>query len=282
MRTIKIATRGSKLALAQASLVKEKVEAAGFPCELLTVSTRGDRHPKDPLVHIGGDGLFVREVEHALLEGRADIAVHSAKDLPYETAEGLVIAGTPDADDARDCLLRRKETTEVHTIGTGSPRRKAELKRLYPAAETKDIRGNVDTRVKKLMAGDYDAIVLSKAGLNRLQIPLEGLCADCFSVEEMIPAPCQGILAAECREEDASLIELLASLSSAEDMQRFQMERQVFTALRADCSTPIGVHVSLSDDRFDLWLLTDGRREHFRGTVEEFDALCGRIVAYDG
>lgn len=281
MRTIRIATRGSKLALAQASILKNQIEAAGSPCELVVVSTKGDRNQKDSLVRIGGDGLFVREVEHALLEGKADVAVHSAKDLPYETAEGLVIAGTPDEEDPRDCLLKRDDVTDIGIIGTGSPRRKSEIKRLYPMAETMDIRGNIDTRIEKLKSGQYDAIVLSKAGLNRLGPDLDGLSEACFAVEDMIPAPCQGILAAECREEDEPVKALLASLSRPDTLQRFRMERHIFTMFQADCSTPVGVHVSLSGDRFALWLLMDERREHYTGTTEEFYELCERIKAYD-
>lgn len=250
MKTLKLATRGSRLALAQARLVQSALEASGQKVELLQVTTHGDRDRTSPLVSIGGQGLFVREVERCLLDGRADLAVHSGKDLPYTLAEGLIIAGVPKAASAADVLICRRGTA-LHTIGTGSPRRILACRSFYPDAEYKNIRGNVDTRLQKLRDGAYDAILLARAGLERLTDE-NGISAyDAvrkefdvreFSPTEFLPAPCQGILAVECRAEDESLITLLRQISDPVSLARFDAERRLFGLLQADCSVPVGVH----------------------------------------
>ena len=171
-----LATRGSALAMAQAAIVKKKLEDVGEQVTILPVKTKGDRDRQRPLTEIGGDGLFIRELEKVLLSGEADLAVHSAKDLPYQLADGLRIAGVPEAADPRDCLLTRSCTADPGAdygpdplcIGTGSPRRRLEYARRYPDAMYLEIRGNVLTRVEKLRRGEYDGIILAKAGLDRL------------------------------------------------------------------------------------------------------------------
>ncbi|MGN0555582.1 MAG: hydroxymethylbilane synthase, partial [Candidatus Fimenecus sp.] len=170
MKKIILATRGSKLALVQANQIKNALEQQGANVELLTVSTKGDKDQVSPINQIGGRGLFVTEIEKYISDGRADIAVHSGKDLPYRLSDGLTVAGTPKAADARDCLLTRKgeAPAENAVIGTGSPRRIAECKKYYPNARYESIRGNVDTRLQKLRDGFYDGILLAKAGLDRL------------------------------------------------------------------------------------------------------------------
>lgn len=179
MRKIVLATRGSKLALTQAEQVKALIEAKGFECELLIVKTKGDKDQNRPIHEIGGDGLFVREIEKALLDRSADIAVHSAKDLPYELAEGLVIAGVPKAASSADCLISLKvdgtctaENDAKKVIGTGSPRRICEYLAIDENVEFKSLRGNIDTRLGKLESGEYDSIILARAALDRLNIDL--------------------------------------------------------------------------------------------------------------
>ena len=219
MRKIVLATRGSKLALAQAEQVKALIEAKGFECELLIVKTKGDKDQNRPIHEIGGDGLFVREIEKALLDKSADIAVHSAKDLPYELAEGLLIAGVPKAASPADCLIRLKTAAskdEPVVIGTGSPRRICEYLAIDENVEFKSIRGNIDTRLGKLESGEYDSIILARAALDRLNIDLSPYDVYEFSSEEMIPAACQGIIAIECRSEDKEIVRLLGEVSDLE------------------------------------------------------------------
>lgn len=288
MRTIKIATRGSALSLCQTSVVLRKIEDCGYSTEVVIVSTRGDRDTTGSIRDIGGDGLFIREIENTLLRGEADIAVHSAKDLPCELSEGLVIGGAPDMADARDCLVARKETVQRigrrnrngeldvrqalagAVIGTGSPRREAELKWLSKDVTCKDIRGNVNTRLDKLRDREFDAIILAKAGLDRLQPDADDLWLHPFSIEEMIPAPCQGILTAECREDDDELLSLLSMISVPRAKERFARERALFLSLAKDdrsCAVPIGVHTEE---------ITDGDEERMRVSIRYRDVRAVR------
>ena len=168
MRKLILATRGSRLALIQAELVRSALLAEGAGTEIRIVSTKGDRDRISSIAEIGGRGLFVTELERILLEGDADIAVHSGKDLPYRLQKGLVIAGVPEAAAPNDCLITNRETKTIRRIGTGSPRRVLECRKFYPDAEYGSIRGNVDTRLEKLRRGEYDGILLAKAGLDRL------------------------------------------------------------------------------------------------------------------
>lgn len=289
MRTLKLATRGSRLALAQAGLVKSALEALGQTVELVEVTTRGDRDRTNPLIAIGGQGLFVREVERCLLDGTADLAVHSGKDLPYELAKGLAIAGVPKAASPGDVLVARKGVP-IRTIGTGSPRRILECKRFYPNACYENIRGNVDTRLRKLRDGEYDGIVLAKAGLERLKDE-DGISAfekatqefDVreFSPNEFLPAPCQGILAVECRSGDEELIHLLREISDPVSRARFDAERTLFCLLQADCSVPLGVHADVepakgdASYRYRLSALLGDRKTSRAGY--DLDRICAEI-----
>lgn len=281
MRPLKLATRGSRLALVQAGLVKEALEAAGASVELVEVSTKGDRDQKSPLTQIGGRGLFVKEVETYLLEGRADLAVHSGKDLPYQIAKGLVVAGVPKAAPSEDVLVLGPGKTEapedLAVIGTGSPRRELQCRTFYPDAIYKNIRGNVDTRLRKLRDGEYDAILLAAAGLQRLQPDLEGLTVKPFSTEEFVPSACQGLLAVECRETDTKLVALLSSISDPHAAKRFAVERYMFSLLEADCTVPLGVHaeVDLAKDFYTITALYDGKKETRQGT--DYKSLCKEL-----
>ncbi len=276
-----LATRGSRLALAQTEIVKEKLEKLGESVELLIVNTKGDKDRKSELTKIGGDGLFIRELEKAVLEGYADAAIHSAKDLPYELMDGLMIASVPDEADPRDVIVTRKgelyklgidksgsvrvSADQKLVIGTGSPRRKAELLDLLNLQgsingnaystdahfEIRNIRGNVDTRLKKLRDSEYDAIVLAKAGLDRLGYGLsDGYFSEDFDfcildTKIFIPSPCQGLLAAECRETDERTRSLLEAINDDHAMLRFKTERAVFGKLKADCSVPVGIYAEI-------------------------------------
>ena len=286
MRELCIAGRGSRLAMAQNELVKKLLEKEGYRVRILTVSTQGDRDRKSSVTALGGNGPFVRDVEKALLLGEADIAVHCVKDLPYEMAPGLCIAGMPDAADPRDCLILRKgagkpvlaaadtsevvvtpaaDTSEVVvtgkklTIGTGSPRRTSQLRALGEqwGAEFafKDIRGNITTRLEKLRRGEYDGIVLAKAGLDRIEADLRDFDVRVLEAEEMIPAVGQGMLACECRESDTEMRTLLDRITPPKNYLRYEIERGIFCRFRCDCRSAVGIHARVGGSGAELYVM---------------------------
>ena len=250
--------------MAQNELVKKLLEKEGYKVNILTVSTKGDRDRKSNVTALGGNGPFVRDVEKALLSKEADIAVHCVKDLPYEMAPGLCIAGMPDAADPRDCLILRpgsagKAADNPLTIGTGSPRRISQLRALSGKpgmqVEFKDIRGNITTRLDKLRRGEYDGIVLAKAGLDRIGADLSGLEVRILEPEEMIPAVGQGMLACECRESDAEMRALLDRITPPENYLRYEIERGIFCRFRCDCRSAVGIHARISQNSANLLLM---------------------------
>lgn len=311
MRHITIAGRGSKLAMVQNEIVKGILENEGYEVSILTVSTKGDRDKKTAVTKLGGNGPFVRDVEQALLDGKADIAVHCVKDLPYDGAAGLVIAGILDEADPGDVLLmkrgmignlrlngyvgpaegetenrrlqsvgfdsiRRKnedgaekacyvETTKSRDliIGTGSPRRRVQLMRLFSNITCTDIRGNITTRMDKLRDGQYDGIVLARAGLDRIGAELSEFDVVSFAPHEMIPAVGQGLLAVQCREEDTEMRDLLFGLSPARAYLRFMIEREIFCRYRLNCRDAVGVYASIDEEALttDVLLLAEPMRE---------------------
>lgn len=246
MKKIRLATRGSKLALIQTAMVQKALENAGYETEVVSVTTKGDKNQKDPLHKIGGTGVFVKEIEHTLKKGGADIAVHSAKDLPGEVPEGFVVAGVLPAAEENDVLIYRKslDLWDVTVIGSGSPRRITELRTLWPERKLdfRPIRGNVDTRLNKLRDGEYDGIILARAGLQRLQVDLSDFNIREFSYAEMIPAAGQGIIALECQKEDVEIRKVIQSISHTETYQRFCKERELLNLFHADCSEAIGFY----------------------------------------
>lgn len=266
MREICIAGRGSRLAMAQNELVKALLEKKGYKVRIMAVSTRGDRDRKTAVTELGGNGPFVRDVEKALLNKEADIAVHCAKDLPYEMAPGLCIAGIPDAADPRDCLIMRKNTDAGWSphplvIGTGSPRRIRQLQKLYaeggPELEFREIRGNITTRLDKLRRGEYDGIVLAKAGLDRIGAELTDLDVRVLELEEMIPAVGQGLLACECREDDMEMRALLESLTPPQNALRYTMERELFCRYRCDCRSAVGIYARIHNTGAELFVMCE-------------------------
>jgi len=249
--TLKIGTRQSRLALVQTELFAQALREK-YPelsVDVVKFTTRGDRILDRPLDRIGGKGVFVEEIEQALNSGDIDIAVHSAKDLPVQLGEGLEISGVLPRGDYRDMLLMRKGeefgSTDSFTVGTGSLRRRMNLAKLYPGAGFADIRGNVDTRLRKLSDGEFDAIVLAAAGVERLGIPMDGFTVRKFGFDEFLPAPCQAIIAAECAAGSAAA-ELVRGVSDRETMLRFNAERGVIAALGADCTVPVGAYSEIS------------------------------------
>lgn len=275
-----IATRGSALALAQAEIVRELLKEKDIDAEIRIVSTKGDKDRIHPLQEIGGKGLFVKEVEQELLSGRADIAVHSGKDLPYALAEGTVIAGVPKAADGRDCLItvKGRDLPKEARIGTGSPRRILQMKKLLPDAAPVSIRGNVDTRLQKLREGSYDGIFLAKAGLDRLQTDLSEFDVRIFSQEEFLPAACQGILAVQCREEDTIRRKILEQLSDYDATRRFEAERYMLRLLKAECRDPVGACAEVREEQISIRALLGEKEAQRCGAWADYQRLCLEIA----
>jgi hydroxymethylbilane synthase len=291
MAAIRLGSRGSALALAQATLVRNGLEALGEQVELVTITTSGDERPDGaPALEPGSGSVpedkarFTKEIEEALLDERIDLAVHSAKDVPGELPDGLSIVGVPARADARDAICGASsigELPEGAVVGTASLRRQAQLLALRPDLEIRELRGNVDTRLRKLADGEYGAIVLACAGLERLDRAGEG---SPISSAEVVPAAGQGCLALEARAGDAHPIEVAAALTDREALTRLTAERALVTAIGADCHTPVGAHAELDGAvlRMSAFVgLPDGShwiRDSIEGDVEE-PADAGRAVA---
>ena len=248
---VRIATRKSPLALAQANWVTRELKRhhPGLEVEQLHVVTLGDRIQDRPLSEVGGKGLFVTEIEEALNEGRADLAVHSMKDVPAELADGLVIACVPMREDARDVLVTSDgagldDLEAFCKIGTSSLRRQAQLRLRRNDIICEPVRGNVETRLRKLDEGQYRAIVLALAGLRRLG--LAGRAHRVLSVEECVPAVGQGALGLETRADDSALKALLAPLDHHETRVAVEAERAYLSRLEGGCQLPIGGHAAFS------------------------------------
>ena len=263
-----IATRRSRLAMWQAEHIKEKLEALhkGLQVELLPLSTRGDELLDRRLDDAGGKGLFVKELETALADSRADLAVHSMKDVPAELPPGFSIAAIPAREDPRDVLVSKRfaslaEMPAGGTIGTSSLRRSAQIVERYPALDIRLLRGNVDTRLAKLDRGDYDAIVLAVAGLKRLG--REARATARLSADEMLPAPGQGALGIECLAAREEVVALLAPLADGSTTACVLAERAVSRALGGNCSLPLAAFAQANMDNMRLRALVasaDGRR----------------------
>ena len=265
-RTYRIATRRSQLALWQAEHVAARMEAAGARVELLPMVTQGDRILDVPLAKIGGKGLFVKELEAAMLEGRADLAVHSIKDVPMELPPGLSITAILTREDPRDAFVSNSVGTlaalpQGARVGTSSLRRQCQLKALRPDLELLDLRGNVNTRLARLDAGDYDAIILAAAGLRRLE--MSERIAEAIGPGMLLPAVGQGAIGIEARDGDEELREILAGLHHADTASCVLAERALNRALQGGCQVPIAAHAVLDGDTLQLRALVgtvDGTR----------------------
>ena len=259
MPTIRIATRASKLATIQARAVAERIVARGATVEIIAVTTRGDLALDRSLAAIGGDGVFVKELEAALLDGRADVAVHSMKDLPTETTVGLCIGAVLEREDPRDVLISRDNAfanlaalPRGAIVGTSSVRRKAMLLSARPDACPRDIRGNVDTRVRKVLDGEYDAAILALAGMKRIGL-LDAVGGGApIPTDQMIPAVGQGAICAQCRTGDSATRSLLATIDHAPTALETAMERAVLARMGGGCVVPIGAHAVVRNGRFTL------------------------------
>jgi hydroxymethylbilane synthase len=265
LESLKIGTRESKLALLQSNWVKARIEQE-YPntrIELVAIRTTGDKILDSPLSKVGGKGLFVKEIEAALLNGEVDLAVHSVKDVPADLPKGLVLAIFPEREDPRDAFISiqcRAFNALPHgsRVGTSSLRRTAQLLNARPDLEVISLRGNVDTRLRKLAAGEFQAIVLATAGLKRFG--LTDRISEVFSTEQMLPAIGQGALGLELRADDTEAIDLLSFLNHEPTKITVEAERAFLKELEGGCQVPIAAFAQLNDERLEL-----------RGMVAELD-----------
>ncbi|WP_167006064.1 hydroxymethylbilane synthase [Mumia sp. ZJ430] len=257
--TLRVGTRASALATTQSAQVAERLsELTGVETTLVTISTEGDRNSR-PLTDFGGQGVFVSALRDALLAGEVDVAVHSLKDLPTAPAEGIALAAVPPRVDPRDAVVARDgltlgELPPGSRIGTGSPRRAAQLNALGLGVEVVGLRGNVDTRIGKVRNGELDAVVLAAAGLRRLGRIEEA--TELLDPLQVLPAPGQGALACECRADDSEVVALLAHLDDDATHAAVTAERSLLASLEAGCSAPVGAWAEVVDDDGtpQLWL----------------------------
>lgn len=289
MNSVRIATRKSPLALWQANFVKQQLEAhhPDLQVTLVPMSTRGDKILDTPLAKIGGKGLFVKELELAMLEERADIAVHSMKDVPMEFPDGLGLQTICEREDPTDALVSNHYTSlatlpEGAIVGTSSLRRQCQVRHLRSDLTVRDLRGNVNTRLAKLDAGEFDAIILASSGLKRLEMS-ERIAAT-LEPEVILPAGGQGAVGIECRTDDTILHQLLAPLEHDETRARVMAERAMNLRLQGGCQVPIGCFATLNGDILTLRGLVgsiDGKQlldGSIQGPMEQAESL-GQTLA---
>lgn len=251
MQTLTIATRGSRLALWQAEHIKALLEERhGVRVELLVLKTKGDIILDVPLSKVGGKGLFVKEIEEALLDGRADLAVHSMKDVPMELPEGLVLGAVPERETPADLLLsfhhaNLEALQQGARVGTSSLRRQAQILALRPDLKVSSLRGNVDTRIRKLREGEFDAIIMAAAGMKRLEISLPFMAA--LEHPAFLPAAGQGALGIEFKADREDIAALLKFLNHPETFARVEAERGFLAGLEGGCQVPIAAYAVLSE-----------------------------------
>jgi hydroxymethylbilane synthase len=273
-----LATRGSPLALAQANLVKEGLEAhwSALTVEIRTIKTSGDAILDRPLRTVGGKGLFVKEIEEALIQGKADFAVHSMKDVPSILPEGLKIGVLLEREDPSDVLISEKwnslsELPPAATVGTGSLRRKVQLQRIRPDLQVRDLRGNVETRIRKMKEGAYDAVILALAGLKRL-----GRASEVTERLAFICAPGQGAIGLEYREADPDIEKLLKVLHDPLTDSCVQAERVILRNLEGGCELPLGAYAWLKEGKLHLkaFISSPGGEKYLEDEVAGDPALA--------
>jgi hydroxymethylbilane synthase len=270
MKHIKIASRASKLALVQSNYIRDLLLNLSDDLEvsIVEISTKGDRDKSDFLYKTDSMGFFTSEVEKALLDRRADIAVHSLKDLPTSPAEGLIVAAMPKRESPADALIAQQGITSIDdlppgsTIGTSSLRRIAQIKHHRKDLNCVPLRGNVETRVNKVKTGQVDAAILACAGLNRLSLS-DNISAT-LPLKDFIPAPAQGALAVECRANDSEVIDLLTQLDDKPTRIAAQAERAILAEMHGGCSIPLGVHAQIKDDKITInAMISDTEAENY-------------------
>lgn len=286
-----IGTRGSDLALWQANHVKNLLESNGVPCVLNIIKTKGDQIQHLSFDKIEGKGFFTKEIEEALLNQSIDIAVHSHKDLETEQPSGLTIGAVSPRADARELLLVRQGCEDEKQklsfrheaiVGTSSARRKALLLHLRPDVQIKDIRGNVPTRINKLREGEFDAILLAKAGVDRLNLDLSGLHVQALDEDMFVPAPAQGVLAIQCRESDQDVIRTLGKISDEGVREIIRIERTVLNQLHGGCQLPLGIHAQKAGELITVQVAVaetwNAPLKSFAVSGTDSDALISEIL----
>jgi len=287
-----IGTRGSDLALWQANHIKDELAAIGVEAELKIIKTQGDKILNLRLDKLEGKGFFTKELEEELLGGTIDLAVHSLKDLPTVHPAGLVIAAIPPREEATEYLLILKDCVDISQklslkkgamVGTSSNRRKAQLLGLRPDLEIEDLRGNVPTRIQKLRDEDYDAIMLAKAGVKRLGLDLSDLHIEELDNTEFIPAPAQGALGIQIRENDSELFELLQKINNPSTAEEVAVERKVLNLFEGGCHMPLGCYCKKENGSFEVWTAKAETAEDFPERLflraETTEGLAEKIVA---
>ena len=275
-RTLIIGTRGSQLALWQANYIKDRLAAIGIQANLKIIKTQGDIIQHLRLDKLEGKGFFTKELEEELLSGGIDLAVHSHKDLPTINPPGLLIASVSEREDPSELLIIHKDCVDVRkrfsvkhnaTIGTSSNRRKAQLLSLRPDLEFSDLRGNLQTRIKKLHDENYDAIMLAKAGIARLDMDLSDFHIEEIPPIEIIPAPAQGVLAVQIREKDKELFDILQQINDEEVQEIIAVERKVLNMFDAGCHAPLGCYCRKTDTGYEAWTSIAKDNEDFPDRV---------------
>lgn len=263
MRPLRLGTRGSALAIAQSELAVAALHAVepGLEVEFVEVRTEGDADRRSPLTVIGGRGVFVRAVEEALLDGRVDIAMHSLKDVPTTAPDGLALVAFLERGDPRDALVassgrRLRDLPAGASVGTSSNRRAALLRALRPDLEPREVRGNVDTRLRRVVEGAYDGVLLAAAGLARLGRLEEA--TQLFEAMEFLPAPGQGTIVIECRADDAETVALLERADHAPTHAASTAERAFLAALGSGCTLPVGAYAQVDGDLLMLRAMVAG------------------------
>lgn len=282
-----IGSRGSKLALWQAEWVRGRLSEAGHSAEIKIITTTGDRMAAAALAQPAAKGLFIKEIEEALLAGSVDLAVHSLKDLPVDLTPALIIAAVPGREDARDALLTRaggglKSLPQGARVGTGSPRRESQLRALRPDLTVVPVRGNVDTRLRKLERGDFDALVMAAAGLHRLGFM--DRIDEYFEPSALCPAAGQGALAIEIRRDDARAAAAALPLDHAATRCATRAERAALRCLGGGCQTPIAAYAAVSKGVIEIYgavASADGTRvirADAEGSTADPDAVGARLA----
>ena len=285
---IVLGTRKSALARAQTTRVARMLIAREEEVREVLIETEGDLRLDRPLRELEGKGFFTKELDRALLDGSIDAAVHSLKDLPTDLPDGLALAAVLERDDPHDSLLLRPHIVEQQpsakppvlraaaVIGTSSLRRQAQLQQLFPHSEQKEIRGNVPTRIAKLCSGDYDGIVLARAGLDRLELELQDLIVHDFDAESFVPAPGQGAIAVVCRADDEATLRHLAPLDHSPTRGATTAERALLARFEGGCHLPLGALASTHAGRLDLvaFLERDGRCHRVRATGRDPETVA--------
>lgn len=289
MKNVVIGSRGSDLALWQAYFVKSELEKLGCNVELNIIKTQGDAIQHLSFDKLEGKGFFTKEIEDALLSKQVDLAVHSHKDLETNPPAGLKISCVSERANPADILLIRKEAVDASQkwslkadaiVGTSSARRKSQVLKYRPDATINDLRGNVPTRIDKLRQGNYDAILLAKAGVDRLELDLSEFLEVVLDPTEFVPAPAQGVLGLQIRNEDDELHAILQKMNFPEVQKRIELERKVLNLLDGGCQLPLGVYCDESHNLFVSFADgVEGECVSLNYKVESFEGMAEKVIA---